>query len=361
MLTPNRWLSRGSLCLLAAALLAAGAPRARAEQSIAVLVNDEPITTYDVAQRQKFLGLTGSGERMRAKLADKDSLNKQFREFAMSRNPKSQEEVMALQKEFFQRLQQQAMSEAGGSKKQEAVEQLIDERLQIQAAKKLSIVVTDDEVNQTLTQMAKSGQKQLSLDEFLKQFSSQGVNPNTLRERIRAQIAWRDVIRRVYGARVASAAPDPIGGPETASSSESAELDLRILHLSVPQPADQKIIAQRFSEAESIRKRFSSCEGLANLAKPLADATVRSAPKSKISAYPASTRALLVKASAGQMTPPVVGKDGVEAYAVCSKKVSAASPKEPKADKRQEEFAIYARRHLKDVKQNARIDYPKGG
>jgi peptidyl-prolyl cis-trans isomerase SurA len=333
----------------------------RAEQSIAVLVNDEPITTYDVTQRQHFLGLTGSGERMRAKLADKDALNKQFREFATSRNPKSQEEVQALQKEFFTKLQQQVMHETGGSMKQQAMDQLIDERLQLQAAKKLSIITTDEEVNQTLTQMAQGGQKQLSLDDFLKQFSSQGVNPNTLRERIRAQLAWRDVIRRVYGARVASAAPDSTG-MVTAGSGENAEMELRILHLNLPQSADQKVIARRFSEAESVRKRFSSCDGLASLVKPLSEASVKTASKTKVSAYPANARAMLIKASAGQMTPPVVNKDGVEAYAVCSKKSPVAeSPKEPKADKRQEEFAIYARRHLKDVKQNARIDYPKGG
>jgi peptidyl-prolyl cis-trans isomerase SurA len=334
----------------------------RAEQSIAVLVNDEPITTYDVTQRQRFLGLTGSGERMRAKLADKEALNKQFRDFATARNPKSQEEVQALQKEFFTKLQQQVMTETGGSMKQQAIEQLIDERLELQAAKKLSIIITDEEVNQTLTQMAQGGQKQLSLDEFLKQFSSQGVNPTTLRERIRAQLAWRDVIRRVYGARVASAAPDAMGMETASGSAENAELELRIVHLNLPQSADQKVIARRFSEAESVRKRFSTCDSLASLVKPLPDASVKTASKTKVSAYPANARAMLIKASVGQMTPPVVNKDGVEAYAVCSKKVSAAaSPKEQKADKRQEEFAIYARRHLKDVKQNARIDYPKGG
>lgn len=360
MPTSNRWLSRESLCLLIAAMLTAGVPGARAEQSIAVLVNDEPITTYDVAQRQKFIGLTGSGERMRAKLADKDALNKQFRDFAMSRNPKSQEEVMALQKEFFTKLQQQAMSEVGSSKKQEAVEQLIDERLQLQAAKKLSIVVTDEEVNQTLTAMAKGGQKQLSLDEFLKQFSGQGVNPNTLRERIRAQIAWRSVIHRVYGARVASATTETPSTPP-AGGADATEVDLRILHLSVPNASDQQAIARRFSEVESVRQRFSSCSELASLVKPLANATVKTAQKAKISTYPANARAMLIKASVGQMTPPIVSKDGVEAYAVCSKRVAAAGPAEQKADKRSEEFSIYARRHLKDLKQNARIDYPKGG
>lgn len=333
---------------------------ARAEQSIAVLVNDEPITSYDVAQRQRFLALTSSGERMRAKLANKDAINKQFRDFAIAHNPKSQEEVMALQKEFITKLQQQVLQEASGSVRKQAIEQLIDEKLQIQAAKKQGIAVSDEEVNETLTQMAKGGQKPLSLDEFLKQFSSQGVNPNTLRERIRAQLAWRDVIRRVYGSRVASAAPEtPIA---TASTAENAELDVRILRLGLPRAADQKAIARRVSEAESVRKRFSSCENLAGLVKPLSDASVRTANKTRVSAYPAAARAMLSKASPGQMTPPVVASDAVECYAVCSKRLPAdASPKEAKPDKRQEEFQIYARRHLKDVKQNARIDYPKGG
>jgi peptidyl-prolyl cis-trans isomerase SurA len=361
MSTSNRWLPAGSLCLLIAALFCAGASRASADQSIAVLVNDEPITTYDVAQRQKFLGLTGSSVAMRAKLANKAALNKQFRDFAMSRNPTSQQEVVALQKEFIQRLQRQAIAETSGKMKKEAIDELINERLQIQAAKKLSIVISDAEVDKMLSQMAGSGQKKLSLSAFLKQFSSQGVNPSTLRERIRAQLAWRDVIRRVYGARVASAAPMDVGA-STVSSVENTVLDLRILHLSLPHSADQKAIARRVREAESVRQRFSSCAGLSKLVKPLADATIKTASKTKISAYPASARAMLIKASAGQMTPPVVNKNGVEAYAVCSKRVvAAASPNKHKTDKRQEDFQIYARRHLKDIKQNARIEYPKGG
>ena len=52
-----------------------------------------------------------------------------------------------------------------------------------------------------LTRMAQGGANKNTLEEFLAQFKQQGIDPITLRERIRAQTAWREVIRRLYGSQ----------------------------------------------------------------------------------------------------------------------------------------------------------------
>lgn len=340
------------------AFLALLAAPARANQGIVAIVNDEPVTSFDVAQRQRFMALTsGMGDKMRAKLQSQDTQAK-FKEFMTRHQPKSKEEAQELQKKFVDGVQQQVLSDSSAGMRKDAVEQLIEERLMIQEAKKHNVAITDDELKQALTAMAQGGQRKLSLDEFLGQFSQQGVNPKTLENKIRAQLSWRNVVRRLYGHRVQPAAAS---APETtASINEAVVLDVRQVRLSVPAGADQKTIGQRLVEAEGLRTRFSSCEALPKQVKLVSGAALKTLTKAKMTDFPEETRALLAKANPGQMTTPIVAKDAVEAYAVCQKRADAAAakkPKDEKAEKRQEDLQIYARRHLKDVKQNAHIDY----
>src|SRR5262245_3138390 len=71
-----------------------------AAQSIVLLVNDDPITTYDVAQRQRFLALTsGLGDKMRASLQSEET-KERFKQYMIKEQPTSREEAQELQKKF---------------------------------------------------------------------------------------------------------------------------------------------------------------------------------------------------------------------------------------------------------------------
>lgn len=334
-------------------------------QSIVVLVNDEPITSFDVSNRQRFLALTsGFGDRMRATLQSEDT-KERFREFMTKERPTSQEEARELQKKFVDSLQQEVLNSASGSLRKQAIDQLIEERLMLQAARDQKISVTDDDVNQSMSRMAEGGQKKLSLNEFLSQFTSQGINPATLRERIRAQTAWRQVIRRVYGSRVQAA----VSAVETVAANDSAAntvLDVRVVSLPVAAKTDQAALAKRLTEAEQIRQRFTSCDTLDAMLKGVQGATVKTLKATKLDDFRGEVKVALEKAQPGQMTPPIVAGAAVEAHALCSKKQTVAAGKstEKKAepvDRSQEEFQLYSKRHLKDLKDQARLDYRKNG
>jgi peptidyl-prolyl cis-trans isomerase SurA len=334
-------------------------------QSIVVLVNDDPITSFDVANRQRFLALTsGFGDKMRDRLKSPET-QEQFKQYMMQERPSTKEEAQALQKKFVEKLQQDVINSASGSLRKQALEQLIDERLMMQAAKDQKITVTDDEVNQMMTKMAEGGAKKLSLNEFLSQFSSQGVNPATLRERLRAQTAWRQVIRRVYGSRIQSS----VSTVETVSENDpnAVSVDVRVVSLAMPAKADQQVVAKRLLEAEQIRKRFSSCDKLDEMIKGVQGVSVKPIKTTKLADFRGDVKAALEKASAGQMTPPVIAGNAVESHALCGKKQSVVAGKstekklDPTADKQQEEFQLYAKRHLKDLKDQARLDYRKNG
>ncbi len=350
------WLSRfvlsGFLLLCSAGYCAA--------QSIVVLVNDDPITTYDVAQRQRFLALTsGLGERMKERLHSQQT-QEQFKAFMNKERPTSKEEAQELQKKFVAKLQEEVIASSSGGMRKQAIDQLIDEKLMLQAAKEQKIVVSDDEINQTLTRMAEGGQRKLTLNEFLGQFSAQGVNPQTLKERIRAQAAWRQVVRRIYGGLVQSA----VSSVETFEKDAAAvTLDVKVLRLAVPSKAPQATVAKRLVEAEQIRKSFTTCDKLDEVVKGVDGASIKTLKGSKLTDFRGDVKAALEKAQPEQMTPAVIAGSAIESHALCAKKETVATGKssekktETAADKTQEEFQLYSKRHLKDLKDHARLDY----
>src|SRR5262249_38461856 len=150
-----------------------------------------------------------------------------------------------------------------GTSRKAVIDALIDDKIKLQAAKKLDIKITDKEVEETL--LARFGgegtDKKAKLEEFYQQFEKDGINRRTVQEVFRVQLAWRDVIRKQYGPRLASvmaAMPDTTPQP----SQNDILFDVRILRLEVANPADQKAVAERMLEAENLKEKFSSCADL---------------------------------------------------------------------------------------------------
>jgi peptidyl-prolyl cis-trans isomerase SurA len=137
------------------------APKPSLSGGVAALVNDDVISTYDLRQRALLLIVTSGVP------ATADNL------------PQIQEE---------------------------ALRSLIDEHLQMQELhrlekeQKFSIVAGDDEVNEALRELAKDNNT--ALDSLKRDFAKVGLDIQTLREQLRAQISWQRMINGRYGTRV---------------------------------------------------------------------------------------------------------------------------------------------------------------
>lgn len=357
---------RGPIALVCALFIVAGGMSAMpafaaSEMSYIVKVNGEPITSYDVSQRQKFMALTSGalGKRMRG-LLQSPSTQEKFQAFVKERRPSSQAEAQALQKEFVEQLQRQVVADINKKTRSDAIDELIEERLMLQEAKRQKVTISEADVDKRLAAMAKAGDKDRTLNEFLDAFRKQGINDDTIKQRIRAQIAWRDVVRKIYGFRIASL----VGTGDAASTSgqalvKDATFDVRRLRI----PAGgtgQAAVARAYVKGEAIRKQFSSCAKLGDLAQRVSGTSIERISGKKAAAFPRDARALLIKASEGQMLPPITSSQGIDLYAVCGKEVPEAKADDDggqtSSDRRQEEFQIYARRHLTDLRQDALIE-----
>lgn len=345
------------------ALLTAAVPRGAGAENLSyvVKVNGDPITSYDVSQRQKVLALTSGllGKRMNALLQSPETKRK-FEQFVRQQQPQSRAEARALQKQYVNRLQQQVMQEIRKQTRGEAIEQLVDERLMFQEAKRMEVSVSQGEVNERLAQMAQSGNKR-SAEEFLAAFQKQGVDPETMRTRIRAQLVWRDTVRKLYGFRIASVVGSG-DDPTNIAAANARDTTFDVARLRLTAGGTGRAPASAYVQAQSIRKQFASCDDLNNLASRARSAELQRHNAKKAEFFPRDARPLLLNASAGQMLPPIITSRGVDLYAVCAKttpKVQQAGESrsgEAPGDRRQEEFEIYARRHLKDLRQDALIE-----
>ena len=334
-----------------------------AKQAIVALVNDEPISAFDLKQRMNLL-LANSRQvrsQMQARLKS-SNINEQFRSYAMRHNPKSREEVQRLQKKFIQQIKRDIVKGLRPQARKLAMDELIEERIKLQEAKRLNIVIDDAKVSGTLSEMAK--RNKMSDKQFAKMMRSQGVDVVTMKQRMKADMSWRQAVQRKYG-RELSLTNNYLNRVHDSNFAAHAgqkniELQLHRITLPIKGKIDQQIMVERFAEADKLRSRFKSCQLIKKLSDSVDGATYENLGRKHASSFPEPTRSQLIQAKIGEMPPPSLSPKGVQLYAVCGRRKVASADKKRVAAKRkrqQQEFNILSERHLRDLKQDAFIEY----
>ena len=387
---PRCWRDHVACAALLAVTAASVAPLAptaalAASNEILVLVNDEPITAYEMEQRQRLLGLSadiGSFIRDNAKkrwegIVKNPKINDEFRAFAVKRNPKSKEELQKIQQEFIKQkqktmmegLQAEARSRALKGTDKMALKELVEERLKVQEAKRSNVVATDEQISKVIAGIA--ARNKMNEEQFGKHMAGMGVDISTMRARFRAALSWNEVVRRRFGYQVSITereverfVENDTGSVDDGSS--GVELVVQRVTLAVPSNLDQKVMAEKLSQADQLRGKFAGCKSTDKLAKSFG-ANFENVGARAAGSIGEPMRTLLLAAKEGEMIPPNVGPDGVELWALCGRKQSAAKPgatgapgaaagNSEKDERRQKEFDILAKKHLKDLRQDATID-----
>ena len=349
----------------------------KGEQAIVVLVNDEPVTVYQIDQRARLLSLNANiSEQAKEnfqRLVKADSTTAQFKalqEDVIRNNPgKSRDQLVAIfqerQKHLAVALQKQAIEGARAGilprLKKDAREELIEERLKVQEAKKLGIEVTDDDVKRMLQGLAE--RNKMTYDQFSQHLKGMGVDISSMGERFRAQKAWRDLIARRYGAQVSVTQMDVdrvLSSTALDTGADTIELQVSKITFGLAAQADQSLLTKRFADAESLRRKFAGCRSLGDLAKSFAGAKLDDMRFIKPSSVPEPTRTLLLSAKDGDMLPPATTTVGIEVYAVCGRRTTGAN--EAQRTKTQEDLQYkqldsLAQRHMRNLRQDAHIEY----
>lgn len=178
-------------------LLLTASPAAYAARvGIAAIVNDEIITTTDVAERRDIVLATNG----------------------LPPTMENQQRVTA-----------------------RVLDGLIDETLQLQEARRLSIAVRQEELDAALAQLEES--RRLPPGGLAAAFSRQGLSMRSLAAQFNAQLAWNKVVQRKLRREVSIAA-DEIARAQAAQAADPGVPEVRIAAISILVPSPEQEAAQ---------------------------------------------------------------------------------------------------------------------
>ncbi|ODS02569.1 hypothetical protein AUC71_14665 [Methyloceanibacter marginalis] len=294
--------------LVSAGLLAALPGRAQ-EVSIKILVNDEPISDYDIAQRERFLALT-------------------------------------------------TKEQPSPELKKKSTDMIIDEHLQMQEGRKLGVTPDEEDVTKIIEDMA--SKNNLDVAGLTTALGKAGATrpSRTASGRSSSGKAWSG---RNSPARVQIGEADVDQAlADSGEDEEQSSVRVEQVRLELPSGADQRVLAAKLAAAEALRARFTGCGNVTDMAKGVEGATVKTLLEQQATNLAQPARLLVQNAKVGQMTPPTVSHSGVELYAVCGNRAVTSDGSIRETAQRKlmnEEMMIRAERLLRDLRQDAFIEY----
>jgi peptidyl-prolyl cis-trans isomerase SurA len=244
--------------------------------------------------------------------------------------------------------------------RQEVLDELINERLKLREAKKFGLDVSASEVDTAYASMA--GRMRFTADQLTQQLARSGVNVATLKARIKADIAWSQIVRGRYQASLQIGEKDILSAMETKSDdSVGYDYTMRPILFLVPAGSPETLIDGRKREAEALRGRFQGCEEGITFARALRDVAVREQVIRSSADIPAELRKVLEGIEVGRLTPPEVTKFGIEMFAICAKKESTAdnSPgkRQAKENLMAKRYEQRSKQYLQELRRGAMLEY----
>jgi peptidyl-prolyl cis-trans isomerase SurA len=295
--------------ILAGAIVLSAGIAATAQQ-VVVLVSGEPITTLDIEHRTKLIQMSGGK--------------------APSRK--------------------------------EVLDELIDEILKIREAKRFTIVVPDSEVDKSFATLA--GRMNLTSAKLTQALAANGASSDTLKRRLRADLAWTNLVRGRYRASLEIRDRDVETALEINSPTEKDDVGyeyvLRPVVLIVPRGSSEAAYEAKKREADALRGRFQTCAEGIPFARALKEVAVRDQVTRFSADLPAPLRAILDNTPVGHLTPPEIADDGVQMFALCSKKETTSDTpgkRKVRQEMFNERFQKRAKLYLEDLRRAAMIEY----
>src|SRR5467141_2861832 len=312
IMTTIRILDRLSPLILgcAAALILIGCGSPLHAQTVAVMVNGEPITNYDIDQRSKLDFLTTHKK----------------------------------------------------AERQQGIYELINEKVKIKEGKKFGVDPTASDIDQSYAAM--SSRMRITPEQLTKSLESQGIRPDTLKARIKAEMVWTSLVRGRYkeslqvGEKDVAAAIQVNGADK--QETDAFEYKMQPVVLIVPRGSAPTAIEARQKEAEALRSRVQTCADANAFFKSMQNAAIRETVTKTSADIPAVLREVLDKTPIGHLTPPEVTKQGVEMVALCARKpttVDTPKKREIREKMYAEKFQAKSQSYLQEVRKAAMVEY----
>lgn len=208
---------------------AATAPEFRLADGIVATVNDQIITGFDLRQRMLTV-------------------------IAMSQVQPTEENIPAIQ--------------------QQALQALIEERLQAQEiAKYETLIVTDEEVDQEIAAMAQDAG--VTPDQYMSFLAQGGIRPEQMRQQLRTEIGWRQLVGGRFNTR---------------ARVSRAQVEQALRQLSEAAARPQYLIGEIYIEAARVGGQQAAINGAEQLVAQMVQGAPFQAVARQFSAAPSAAR-----------------------------------------------------------------------
>jgi len=307
-LPPHRLRALLAGCAATLAVLACSESPLRA-QSVACMVNGDPITNYDIEQRTKLNFLTTRQQMPR----------------------------------------------------QDVINELISEKVKVKEAKKFGVDPGTSDIDEAYSGM--SSRMRITSDQLTKTLEAQGIRPETLKARLKAEMVWTSLVRGRYKESLQVGEKDVAAVAQEggeAIQSEAFEYKMQPIVLIVPRGSAPTAIELRKKEAENLRERVQTCEQANAYFKTMQNAAIRDSVTKTSADLPVPLRELLDKTPIGHLTPPEITKQGVEMVALCDRKptkIDSPKKREIRDKMYAQKYEAKSKAYLDEIRKAAMIEY----
>jgi peptidyl-prolyl cis-trans isomerase SurA len=204
--------------------------------------------------------------------------------------------------------------------RQQVLERLVLQELQMQRADRLGLKVSDEQVNAALNDVA--ARNKIKFSDLPAALEAQGLNYRDYRDEIRKEMTLqmlrqRDVIARVY---ISPREVDQCVAKRKASPNADNEFNLAHILIATPSTATEKQIAERTSRAQGVYQRAKNNEDFAQLAITYSDSGTALEGGAlgwrKASQLPSFVADIIPTLQAGDVTEPIRTPSGLHIFKV---------------------------------------------
>jgi len=234
-----------------------------------------------------------------------------------------------------------------------ATDQLITEAIQMNEAKRLGINVSNAQVDEALLQIARN--LKVSQDKLLDMLGQGGVSADTLKDRLRAAIAWNAIAEMavVPDVQISDLELDQQAAARLADYQGFDYILKEIVFVGAG-------ASGRTSQANQYRSNFTGCDGAVQLSLSYTDAAVVDIGRRHATQLPEAMAKELAGMNVGGITKPRVVEAGVSMLAICEKTQAedlTFMKDEVRAEVCNGNMEKEAAAYLENLRKNAKIIY----
>ncbi len=193
-----------------------------------------------------------------------------------------------------------------------ALEQLVMEAVQMSEAKRLGVEISGSQVDEAFLQVARN--LKVSQDKLAQMLGQGGVNPDTLKDRLRASIAWSAVGQQavVPNVQISDLELDQKAAAQVSDYQKFDYILKEIIFVGAG-------ASGRTAQANRYRSGFTGCDSAVQLSLGYTDAAVVDIGRRHATQLPEAMAKELAGMNVGGITKPRVVETGVSMLAICEK------------------------------------------